>query len=199
MRYGIRRRLRRGIRVCIFPTYRCNLSCPYCSNNLERSGTIFRSEEIRPLDWERLIKNFPVKIREVVISGGEPLLYFEIQRLILLLLDLDLMVMMNSNLMIKRNLSILKSDRLRVEATLHEGVDKTKFYSNVQHYRQWFKVDVDFFTDHNWPIRFLGFKGKKLMSEDESYLCLDMKRFKFTPDGRLWINDREIGDTYTIQ
>jgi len=201
MRYGLSKLFKRGITIGMLPTYKCNLDCEYCSNKFGRAGNKFDSLEITPDDWYRLLSSFPVKIRELHITGGEPFIYKEIEDLILKMLSLGFHVSLNSNLLIKKNLSMVKSDRFRIEATLHDLKHTVKFHSNVAYYRQWVRVDIDIFGDTKLKGNKRDKDGvaiKAKMGENEAYVCLDMKRFKFTPDGRLWTNDREIGDTYSL-
>ncbi len=202
MRYGITKKFKRGITIGMLPTYKCNLDCVHCSNKYGREGNKFDSAEIAPADWYRLISRFPVKIRELHITGGEPFLYPQIQDLIIILLPLGFHISLNSNLLLKVPLDKVKSDRFRIEATLHEPryfpSRAKRFWENRSYYQQWVRVDVDIFADKNTRRNTrTGMKFKKLMSP-KNPVCLDMKRFKFTPDGRLWTHDREIGDLYSV-
>ena len=199
MRYGMSKLFRRGIDIGILPTYRCNLDCEYCSNKFGREGNKFDSVEMSPDDWFRILSRFPVRIKELHITGGEPFLYPDIQELILKLLPLGFNISLVSNLLIKRYLSRVKSDRFRIEATLHNPEQADRFYENVKHYRQWVRVDIDLFSSRRRKRDMNGVAVKMKMGEEDSYKCLDMKRFKITPDGRIWPNDREIGDTYSIR
>ena len=199
MRYGVSKLFKRGIDIGILPTYKCNLDCEHCCNKFGRKGNRFDSKEITPDDWYRLISRFPVKIRELHYTGGEPLLYKDIQELTLKLLPLGFHISLFSNLLIKRDLSKIKSNRFRIEATLQGEKYREKFYHNVNHYRQWVRVDIDLWGDRlvkRSPFSLVKYRAK--LEEKDSSVCLDMKRFKFTPDGRLWVNDREIGDTYSV-
>lgn len=198
MRYGLTKRFSRGITIGMLPTYKCNLDCSYCANKYGRQGNKFDSKEILISDWYRLISNFPIKIRELHITGGEPMLYAGIQFLVEKLLTLGFHISLNSNLLCKRDFSNVISDRFRIEATLHDHDREDRFFENVEYYRQWVRVDIDIFAKEKvYRNSKTGIAYKKLM-DPESPICLDMKRFKFTPDGRLWTNDREIGDAYSI-
>ena len=199
MRYGVRKLFRRGIDVGILPTYRCNLDCSYCSNKFGREGDKFDSTEISPDDWYRILSRFPVRIKELHITGGEPFLYVPIQELILKLLPLGFNISLVSNLLVWRDLSKVKSDRFRIEATLHNPKQEHIFYRNVKLFREFVRVDVDLFGETRVKRNKDGVATKMKMGEEDSYKCLDMKRFKITPDGRIWPNDREIGDTYSIR
>ena len=201
MRYGITKFFKRGVSIGVFPTYVCNLDCVYCANKYGRKGNKFDSGQITPEDWYRLISHFPVKIRELYITGGEPFLYPYIQDLILILLPLGIHITLNTNLLIKIPLDKVKSDRFRIEATLHDHRNKARskiFWENYDYYKQWVRVDVDIFSEKRIRRNPLTGISYKLLMDPKNPTCLDMKRFKFTPDGRLWTSDREVGDTYTI-
>jgi hypothetical protein len=97
-------------------------------------------------------------------------------------------------LSIRRDFSGVKSDRFKIQATLHEQA--TSFWENLEWYRQWVRVDVDLFGSKNTRRDKEGIRRKIKYNEVNKELSLDSKRFMFTPDGRLWINDRMIGNTY---
>ena len=56
----------------IYPTLRCNLRCPYCSNYVEGKNCINDYIEISTEEWLHIIKKVN---RNVIISGGEPGIY----------------------------------------------------------------------------------------------------------------------------
>ncbi len=61
-------------------THRCPLHCPYCSNPLELAA---RAEEMPAEDWMRVLREAAqLGVVQVGFSGGEPLLYRELPRLI---------------------------------------------------------------------------------------------------------------------
>jgi len=72
-RYGLQRRLRRGDSLLLFLTFRCTLHCDYCALKYI-DGKYPKSSEITLSDWKRIVKSFPRKIREVKITGGEPMI-----------------------------------------------------------------------------------------------------------------------------
>lgn len=61
-------------------THRCPLSCPYCSNPLELTA---RDEELPAEAWVRVLAQAAqLGVVQVGFSGGEPLLYRDLPRLI---------------------------------------------------------------------------------------------------------------------
>jgi pyrroloquinoline quinone biosynthesis protein E len=61
-------------------THRCPLHCPYCSNPLELAR---REEELPPEIWERVLAEAAaLGVLQVGFSGGEPLLYSALVRLV---------------------------------------------------------------------------------------------------------------------
>lgn len=61
-------------------THRCPLRCPYCSNPLELAA---RDEEMPAGIWERVLREAAaLGVVQVGFSGGEPLLYRDLARLV---------------------------------------------------------------------------------------------------------------------
>jgi PqqA peptide cyclase len=61
-------------------THRCPLHCPYCSNPLELAA---RADEMSAGDWERVIREAAeLGVVQLGLSGGEPLLYRDLTRLV---------------------------------------------------------------------------------------------------------------------
>jgi PqqA peptide cyclase len=61
-------------------THRCPLHCPYCSNPLELAA---RASEMPVEDWERTFRQAAqLGVVQLGLSGGEPLLYRDLTRLV---------------------------------------------------------------------------------------------------------------------
>ncbi len=73
--YAIRKRFKRGITLTIALTWKCNLMCPKCALACDGEMPKDTSESI---DWTEYIKSFPVKIREIYLTRGEPHLYHKL-------------------------------------------------------------------------------------------------------------------------
>jgi len=190
--YGLTKKFKRGCTICLYTTYRCNLACPYCINYLLVGKTTgeFYCPEVTPSKWYNLINDFPVPVKEVILSGGEPMLYFQIDELIHALLNTGVHVVIFTNGTVRKRLSV-KSHRFRIQMTLHESCDRKVFYDNVAYYKRQYPVHIERFGDKEKR----GVRTIKT-SEKDIAICRNLKRFKFTPDGRLWMNDNELSDTY---
>lgn len=139
IRYGILRRMRRGIRLGIFPTYRCNLRCHYCtlyiSDKKELHGIWPGANEVDLADWLDFIDNFPLKIKEIFVTGGEPSLVKYIDSLVRELLNRGYLVTVFSNLArVDCFIELPRSPRLRFVVTYHHG--KTKKEAFMEKYRK---------------------------------------------------------------
>jgi hypothetical protein len=66
---------RRGCKLAINVTYRCSLNCSYCGLALQ-TGQRPQSKESTLEEWKQFIDMFTTttKVREVMVSGGEPTL-----------------------------------------------------------------------------------------------------------------------------
>lgn len=194
MIYGLTKLFKRGCVICLYTTYKCNLRCPYCINHLLVSDDIkgmLSCPEIGPWGWYDLISNFPVPVKEIFLSGGDPMLYPNISRLVDVLLQTGAHVVLFTNMMTRRKITA-RSRRFRIQATLHESAGKERFYDNVEYYRQ---------QHHQVHVELFGTKAKKgqrtiKTKETDIDECRELKRFKFTPDGKLWISDSHLSDTY---
>jgi len=139
LRWGLMRRLRRGNKLMLFPTFRCNLTCSYCS--IGYLGKRAESTEIGLDDWKYLVRSFPIKLREIRISGGEPMLMPYYSELINWLLDQGLYVMVFTNLSVLK-LDVNRSRRLIYMATYHKCSNVKKFQKNLKEYRKKYRVEV---------------------------------------------------------
>jgi len=182
VRYGIRRRLKTGIRVRIRPTLKCSLDCYYCGNKMgflkERPIEKFT---ITGLEWLKLIDKVPWKIKEVWISGGEPSIYPDIIPLIKGLLKRNYLVTIFSNLTNTKLAELPKSDLIRIEATFHSraGHSKDNFLKNYWRIKN--RVDVVEIDDNQ-----LSFSESKPWNCDIE----DAKRIRkhsiyISPEGRI--------------
>lgn len=139
MRWGLMRRLKRGNKLMLFLNYKCNLNCSYCS--LGYIGKRVESTEIGLEEWKYIIRNFPIRLREIRISGGEPMLMPYYSELINWLLDRGLYVMVFTNLSVVK-LDVKKTDRLIYAATYHKGMDKDKWSRNFSTYRKHYTINA---------------------------------------------------------
>ena len=183
--YGLRKQLKRGCRVSVILSFDCNYDCKYCDN--KKNGKLPNLDEI---SWHKLllkIYNFPVKIREVMVSGGEPFLYTHFESM-LICLSKKYFVTVFTNLSKVYNLKVNKKN-VRFVATLHIGADRHKFLNNLRFMKkQGFRVDVETFQFKKDEIgkqdvkKLHDFKDKKNIGN----------KFIFGPDGKLYLSKDEM-------
>ena len=119
------------------------------------------SESKTAKEWLKYVKTFPVRVREVVLSCGEPSIWPEIVELADSLLDEKYFVMIYTNLMNTRLLNIQPNRRLRILATYHQSYNQKQFEKHLTALRKLHRVDVDEIDNgvlegshvKNWSIR----------------------------------------------
>jgi len=146
--WGLGRRLHRGTKLMLFLNFNCNLKCEYCS--LGYIGKRVESKTIELDDWKYLIESFPLKLREIRISGGEPMLMPYYAELINWLLDRGLYVMVFTNLTIL-NLDVKPSGRLIYSTTYHKGANAERWQRNLREYEKKYKVNAHQLEDKTIP------------------------------------------------
>lgn len=188
LRYGLLKRLKDGMRIKIRPTYRCTLDCAYCANRVIDGTRPVCKEEIRLADWQRIITHHPRKVREVVISGGEPMCYSEFVPLVDWLTSEGYFVTVFTNLTLTRGLQMKPSYKIRLAATCHRSCDLRQWKQHLLLYRNWFRVDVEEVDTRMIP----GSIWKSTLP------CADHSRyFTETPCGRTGGMCQCIGDVYS--
>jgi len=93
-------------------------------------------------EWKDKIIKFPIKLREVVISGGEPTIYSGYTELINWLLDEGYFVVVNSNLSVFSG-DIKPSYRFRIMSTYHHSANRIRWEKNYRAYAKKYRIDVD--------------------------------------------------------
>lgn len=184
--FGLRKRIKPGIRVYILNTLRCNYDCEYCSNQFYNGKLIEVHDEIDADNWIEKIKSFPVKVNEVVISGGEPMLRNDFADLVNGLVLSGYFVTVQSNIsVVKRAAELKKSSRLRISATWHPSmVGAGEFLYFLKHFKG-FRVDVTCPEKNNGEIKIHNKTRVYAPSESDEY-CLGVNRFVFAPNGMLF-------------
>ena len=126
-RFGMMKRLKRGVKVTIFPSYKCSYDCSYCS--LRVNGVFPKNETLSLGEWQKFLEDYELAhkeiggIREVILTGGEPTIlpYFK-ELLEWMLFEKKWYVTMFSNLSNSKLMQIRPSLKLRVGATFHHGM-----------------------------------------------------------------------------
>lgn len=57
----------------VYPTLKCNLACPYCSDGLAYDKSAMGYSSLTPAEWVAIIDSLPGD--SVIFTGGEPTLY----------------------------------------------------------------------------------------------------------------------------
>lgn len=185
-RYGLRRRLKRGDSLLCFLTFRCTLRCDYCAMKYI-DGKWPHSSETTLSHWKRIIKSFPRRIREIKITGGEPMLMPYFTELVNWLLDEGYFVLVITNLTIKRD--IKQSDRLLLVSTLHEGAYLPAWKKNLKFYLAKHRIKVDEIERSVLKSS----KTKDLCYREYGDTCTG---FIYSPEGRLFTHVNEMYENY---
>jgi hypothetical protein len=205
----LKNRHTRSINVKLFPTWRCNFDCHYCSRHFIEENYEHRKEiQITPSEWIDKIVKFPIPVDIVTITGGgEPFLYKGISELIYGLIKRKFCVRLFSNLSIRRDLP--SSKRLKITTTLHDPKFADKVWQNVEYYRSK-KIDVELNKlDTSLPselnLRKKGTKIKGLKIDRMGLItkgskgwdqCLHGPVFCYSPDGKLFTEQYDLFEHY---
>ena len=184
--YGKTLKLRRGVSIDIYPSFLCNLSCCYCALKIPNGKYPDRGYEMSLQEWKDFINNFPVKIKEVCITGGEPGLWKGIAELTNWLLDEGYHVKIFSNLtVIAKFLEIKPSYRFIISATFHHGQNSYNFSQKYKVLSKLFRIDV-----YEFGGRVLDFS----MPHKMFHTTKDFPQggFKISPDGQILIGCPQI-------
>jgi hypothetical protein len=126
--YGKTLMLKRGIALTCCMTFRCNLSCDYCANRTSGHGLHAKSDESNFEEWMNFFRMFPVKVREIFVSGGEPTLMSWTPDLVTHLMDTGRHVTLVTNLHnADAILKIKPRYCLQITATCHSCDDLDKW------------------------------------------------------------------------
>ena len=186
--YGVLKRLRRGINLHIFLTFKCTLNCSYCANEFYQDSKPL-SAILTPDEWMEKIESFPVKIREVTLTGGEPMLYPGFVTLCNKILDSGRFIKVITNLTRNTGLNVKSSYRIRYFATWHNISDLTCWVERLKEYRKKFRVDA---TELE-TSKIKGSTRKKIFDSDKDKDdCIDHKYLIYAPDGSFTLTTRDM-------
>ena len=192
--YGVLKRLKTGTKLHIFLTFKCTLKCSYCANEFYHNSKP-KSKTLTPDEWMDLIESFPVKIREVTLTGGEPMLYKGFSELVNKILATGRFVKVITNLTLDNGLAVNSSYRVRYWATYHGSEaslivpHQLSWIQRLEEYRKKFRVDVvELETNY-----IKGSIRKKIFNtEIEWDACIDHKYLIYAPDGSFYLTTREM-------
>jgi len=177
-------RFRRGLSIELFLTFRCNEDCSYC--NLKLATGKIQSKESTLDQWKEFIINFPVKLKEVRLCGGEALLYKDIIPFIHWLLDRGLHVKVLTNLTdVTELMKIRRSYRFTVSATYHHHIHPKIFLSNYSYVRKRHRITVS-----EIGSRKLGFSHLNALQRTIDETQPD--EFRVAPDRTMFVGDKSM-------
>lgn len=134
--YGTLKKFRPGITLIIVLSFKCNMDCSYCICKMPNGSYPTFMKEKTLDEWKEFINTFPVKIKEVILTGGETLLNDLTIPFMNWLMDNGCFVQLQTNLSINvyRVQLITNSIRLRVITTYHRGEIKKEEYLENYHF-----------------------------------------------------------------
>ena len=186
LRYGLLRRFRRGVRLSIALTYRCNLNCSYCSTKIATGKTPTAKE----VSWHELVSfvsRFPYPIREIRLTGGAPELHKYFVGFVNWLLDKGYFVQVITNLLFYDKLNKLKrTPRLMFCATYHHEmgvIEKIEWFANYGRLKENYRIIVDEIDYQVLPSisRLKPFLTKEVMKSNDNML-------RVGPDLEIYLN-----------
>jgi len=181
MRYGLKRRLRRGIRLKIFLTFKCTLDCYYCGNKLGGDTKPKDRGNKTWQEWKEYIMEYPEQINEVFLTGGEPTILLGFQHLVNWLTENDYLVTVYTNLTNHRKwASVNKSSNIRIQATFHGRVDNIhRFMMAYKEVSKRHRVDVEEIAENRLPFS----KRKEWGCTVDLAKQVDKGYYRVSPDG----------------
>jgi organic radical activating enzyme len=176
---------KRGFNLAIFLTYKCNLGCSYCILKIPTGN--YPHSEISTLEqWMELINRWPVRIKEIYLSGREAVLHPQFVEITNWFLGKGYHIKVFSNLMdIDKFRQIIKIHRFMITATYHHNCDKNKFMSNYNELTKRFRIDV-----HELGYKILPFS--KLMPLVYNSDLIPREYFRISPDRQIYIGCYDI-------
>lgn len=140
---ALKYRLATGYTLSLTLTYLCNLNektCPECA--MRFLGGLKKVKDSTLMEWQNYITNFPVKIKELYITGGEPQLVPYFVDLCDWALNDGYLVKVFTNLMTDTIYDVRKSPNFSIYAVYHHKSNKGLFLRNWQKTRTKHWIDV---------------------------------------------------------
>lgn len=170
---------RRGGLLQINLLYPCNLKCEYCSLHIP-SGNTPKAKESTLEEWKEYIINFPHKIKEINISGGEPTLKRWLPEITNFCLDKGYHTAIYTNLFKPENiLPVKKSYRFKIIATYHHSDSYMRFDRAYQMVKDRFEIEV-------WEIGTKTLPYSRVKPFNTMQTMKDNKFFAVSPDRELY-------------
>lgn len=182
LRYGLMKRLKRGKRIYVSLTFRCQLDCVYCSCK-SATGKMPVYEEIGGQTLIDIITNLPFRVREIVLSGGEPMVHRDFVFIYYELLKMGYFVTIFTNLVNGRAVFLNCNRKARITTSYHLSSKRGEFlYRLAECIESGLNVKVDEFPGHQ------SGKGDRIKPFLNINECMTAKRFCIAPDGKIYTN-----------
>ena len=145
---------KKGVHLSTILTWRCNHRCEYCPI------TIMSNDWIKEPDADinyvlETIDKFPVNLKSVGITGGEPTLHPQFTEYTNDLLNRGHFVTVFTNLArYERILKVKKTHRFKIYATNHESTSAEKFIKKVDAIRKDYHIICREFKNHDPQLDF---------------------------------------------
>ncbi len=141
-RIGIQRRIRKGLRITIIPSYACNYKCSYCSRIVDGK---YPTAKVKTMEeWKKYLTDLDLtfrmdrsKIKEVVITGGEPTLLPYFNELCDWITERWILVVYTNLSDVSKLTKLRQTPRLIIHASYHAGETDGQAYFN----ERWEYVD----------------------------------------------------------
>jgi len=147
--YRILIKTRRGVGLNIVMTFACNFNCSNCGLKIPNNEYPKEKHRASLDSWKKFIKEFPLKIKDVAISGGEPTLYPDAIEFINWLIDEGYIVSVYTNLSNENLLKFRRSLRLKINATYHkESGKRDAWIERYNRLRKYYKIN-SYQIEHN--------------------------------------------------
>ncbi len=169
-----------GEHICIKPTMKCSLRCEYCIVT-KTTGKTPQYKEVNYKEWIELIDNIDPSV--ITFSGGEPLLYDGIEKIVNYATKKCMFVCFSTNLLSLNGLKFTNKRRIFFFSTYHKK-KKELFDRNYKIYKRLgYNVSVYEFGEKTFEYsKFKKLKDKQSNSFIEIY----------SPDLRKWNNHIEL-------
>jgi hypothetical protein len=196
LRFGFMKRLRRGVRLSITPSWVCNYDCEYCSVKIKG---VYPKSDIKPLAfWKQIITEYDRAnrteggIREIILSGGEPTLIPYFKELVdWILFEKKWYLTSFSNLSNLKWLEIKPTRRLRIGATFHHGHDPIAFTKRYNKINKIHRVDVEEIGEKFLPY---STRAKNYLTQEEINTLTDNVRID--PMGGFHLNCKRMSEPF---
>jgi hypothetical protein len=149
------------------------------------------SDELSLRSWKKIIDIFPVRVREVVISGGEPFLFSVLPRLVNYLIEKKYFVTIQTNLTLTKQVyEINASSRLLISATYHSPMRIAQFEENLNEFRA---LGHRVIVTNPEQSEVETHRKTEIYDIDQAgEMCFDIPRLVIAPNGHLFYNFRSM-------